>query len=232
VITAEDRHKARTDAWLLPAKVKFGPELCRPLSLGSMLLFPRLGIDFAKAADPDWAEEVVLRYLWAHATDLDSVLWSTSAGTWEDELADYSFTIDVEFLVAPVLAYVEKVFRLMDALTVKIQPRPQTAGSGADVPPPDLLAPDFVAALVSDAGACLPGMTERALMWEMPVPRVLSYYHVQRWKSSEWTVPWLATRGSDEQLAAAKTALEAARAMAPPQTGTDAALALLDRLSS
>jgi hypothetical protein len=200
--------------------------------LGSLLLFERLGIDLAKAVDAEWQEDVVLRYLWAHGEDLDTVLWSTWDGSWEDAIVNFEFRLDVEPLVVPVLTYVERIFAMMDALWVKVQPRPQTAG--AEIPPPDLLAPDFLAALVADAGACLPGMSERDIFWDMPGPRVVSYHHVERWKGAEWTIPHVATRGSDEQLQAARAALEAARASVPaaPQAGMETALGLLDRLTS
>lgn len=236
-ITGDERHRTRTAAWLAPSRVRIGERGLRPLSFGSLVLCERLGIDLAfRCDDPERILDWALAYLWAHAEPLEDVLWHVWADTWEDAVGYYDFTVDIETLAPVIGGYIREILHLADAQWVEIRPRETPApGDLADTPPADLVSPDFRALLLSEASRSLPGMSETALLWEMPLPRLLGYWHAARWREGDWTCA--ATSADplkvDAAVAALRVVEDLARTVAPPPRagGMAALLAKLEGLA-
>lgn len=230
-----DRARYRAAAWLHPSRVKIGGLVLRPLSLGSLSIAEKMGMDFQGGGFRGDLEALAARYVWAHVEPLEDVLWGLLSGAWVKEVEAFEFSPWIPAHARALETYLAETMMGAEAAWVEIMPRKIEGAKAPDDPPAGILAPDSRAMILSACAGAMPGMGEAALLWETPLPRLLAYYHAAIWKcEGVWTV---AERSPEEgEVAAAAQDWAALRASGGPAAGSAQAavdgLALLARASA
>lgn len=228
-MTDQERSKFRLAGLLAPSRVSIGRWQLRPLSLASLLLEERLGMDLTLRHD---VSETLARYLWSHSAPIEEVRWAVFADHWEECVLEQDLERhgDEE---ADLVAYLHRSMQAAAATWVQLERRKGPGGAGgggssrAELPPVDLILPDLRAVIAAGAARMMPGLSEDALLWETPLARTLAWYHVsQSHREDVWTVaprePGRAeqARGAEE-LAAALGAARAAMGQDEEERGLE-----------
>ena len=223
-MTDAERAKFRVSGLLAPSRVSIGRWELRPLSLASLLLADRLGMDLMLTRA---VPETLARFLWSHSAPIDAVRWAVFADHWEDLMLEDDFRRDGTE-EADLVAYLIRSMKAAEAAWIQLARRKPPGAEGGssrgELPPVDLLLPDLRAVIACGAARMMPGLSEDALLWETPLARVLAWYHVsQSHREDVWTVA-PRSPGAQEQArggAALSAVLAAAREEAPEPEDED-----------
>jgi hypothetical protein len=172
-------------AWLEPSRLCLGSHRLRPFSWGSDAAIRRLelAVDWGDALTP----EVASTYIWLHAAPLDDILTAIQdPDELEAALTDWELEVDPVPHLHQLSAYLQRTTERIVAASITIRSRPRV--SGAEDDPLDVVEPGYLACMIA-AVAGGTGWAERDIVWEMPMDRVLQYYHAIARAAGAWTIP-------------------------------------------
>lgn len=189
-MTEDEQSTLRSAVWLTPSSLFLIPRCppLRPLSLGSLVLAERMGIQW-RWDDLGSRAEMAAKWLWAHSGDLDQMLWTLFTDEWRKGVERWEFHPQLSSWAVDVEAYCRRALAQADAVWIKCRPRERQAGVKREIPPADILAPDQRAMILTEVARSMPGIPEQDLIWKTPFARLLAYYHAARWTDAGiWTV--------------------------------------------
>lgn len=195
----------------------------RPISLGSLTVMERLNLDLLLS--PGLAFEAALTdatelrrqcgaFVWLHSAPIDDVLQAVRSFD-EGQLEELftPFALSASIIVPSILAELKRVADQIAAAAVTVRAKPGERSEEPD----DLVEPGGTAVTVFSI-AMNTGWSEQSILWELPIGRMLQYYHCALRKNRAITVLRTVAARDDGQI---KSDVLTLRTMAAQLTAAD-----------
>ncbi|MFK5923275.1 MAG: hypothetical protein QM496_13945 [Verrucomicrobiota bacterium] len=201
-------------ALLLPDNPTFGKIRLRPFTLWTLDLCDELGLDFfvkRSEGEPSTDDRMfqICALLWFHdcAVEEDGLDGCLMNGSWRAEVEAYQRNVDLAEHFSDLMDYISFFSQLVHAASVRVKKRPKKAGEKIEKEPSAVIEPGNTFALIwtLTGGQLQSCEQEHFLYRQLPLPRLLQYYHCALREALVWTVP-TKRKADGKQLQAAKLA--------------------------
>ena len=187
-MNADVRAKANEAAFLEGAW-ELGELELRPFSLGSLVLARQMDLSLilgggdVRGLNVEEVDRQLAILVWMQSATITEVLAAARDGTWKEAFSGSKFTRE-GYAAALLLDELRRVDVLTLAAVVSLVPKP---GRSDEEPPQNMIAPSWIARRVFRIARGT-GWSEDYILWHLPLPRALQYFHCSLWEDGAWTV--------------------------------------------